>query len=119
MSDLFDLRVRSEGEIGILETQGYLNNMGAEKVADVCDDMVKEGVKYFVLNLEKSRAVSSIGISILIEVLLKVRKLDGKVAFCCASPTVTKTLHIMGLLKASAAYDTEAEAVQALEELNE
>jgi anti-anti-sigma factor len=113
MPDTFELTVKRSDGVGILETDGYLNNLGAERVADACDELIDEGFRNILVNLERSRIVTSIGISILIEVLLKMRDLDGAVAFCCASPTVAKTFKIMGLLKASSIYDTEEEAVEA------
>ena len=35
MSD-FSLNVREEGDLVIIETTGYLNNVGGEKVSEVC-----------------------------------------------------------------------------------
>ncbi len=116
MPETLEVRVRREGQVGILETDGYINNIGAEKVADAADELIREGFKHFVLNLEKSRIINSIGISILIEVIEKVRELKGKVAFCCVTPTIAKTFRIMGLLKASTVHDTEAQALEAVRE---
>jgi anti-anti-sigma factor len=66
------------------------------------------------LNLERTRIVNSIGISILIEVLEKVMDRNGKLAFCGLTPTIDKTFRIMGLAQYAAIYPTEAEAVRAL-----
>jgi anti-sigma B factor antagonist len=111
MPELLEVRVRREGQVGVLETDGYINNMGAEKVAEACDELIREGFRYFVLNLEKSRIINSIGISILIEVIEKVKELEGQLAFCCVTATIAKTFRIMGLLKASKIYETESDAV--------
>ena len=35
MSD-FNLEVRKEGEIVVIKTSGYLNNVGGEKISEVC-----------------------------------------------------------------------------------
>ena len=117
MADSLEVRLRREGPVGIVETDGYINNIGAEKVAEACDSLIAEDVKHFALNLEKSRIINSIGISILIEVIEKVRELEGRVAFCCVTKTIAKTFRIMGLLKAADLYDTEEEAVEALGKL--
>ena len=111
MPETLEVRTRREGNTGIVETDGYINNAGAEKVAQACDLLIKDGIRRFVLNLEKSRIINSIGISILIEVIEKVRELDGKVAFCCVTPTISKTFRIMGLMKASTVHGTESEAL--------
>ena len=114
MPDSLEVSVYQEGEIGILQTDGYINNIGAEKIAEACDGLIQKGIKRFILNLEKSRIINSIGISILIEVIEKVKDLEGDVAFCCVTPTVAKTFKIMGLLKASSIYDSQAQAVEAI-----
>jgi len=117
MAEHLEVRLRQEGRIGLLETEGYINHIGAEKVTDACDSLIQEGVHYLVLNLAQSRIINSIGISILIEVIEKVKDLKGKVAFCCVTPTIAKTFRIMGLLKVAELYDTEEEALQALGDL--
>lgn len=108
---------RKEGNIGILETEGYINGLEAEPIAEAAQMLVDDGVKYLVINLEKSHIANSMGISILIEVIEQVRELGGKVAFCCVVPILAKTFQIMGLLKVADVYDTEAVAVGALKEL--
>ena len=95
MVETLEVTARQEGKIGILQTDGYINNIGAERVAEACTELMASGSGSFVLNLEKSRISNSIGISILIEVIEKVREAGGKVAFCCVTPTVAKTFRIM------------------------
>jgi anti-anti-sigma factor len=114
MADALEVHVRRDGDVGILETDGYINDHAAEKVADAGEVLVQEGVKHVVLNLAKSRIVNSMGISILIEFIEKVRELEGKVAFCCVTPTLSKTFRIMGLLKVATICETEAEALEAV-----
>ena len=77
--------------------------------------LIEEGVRSLVLNLEKSRIANSMGIAILIERIEKMREQNGKVAFCCVTPTLAKTFQIMGLLKVAEIYVSENEAMQAIE----
>jgi len=114
MSESLEVTIRRKGLIGILETKGYINNIGAEKISDACDEVLDNGVRSFVLNLGNSRIINSIGISILIEVIEKVKAQDGKVAFCSVTSTIAKTFRIMGLLNASTIHDNEAEAITEL-----
>ena len=116
MPDTLEVNARKEGQVGILETDGYINDTEADRVAQAGHALIDEGFRYLVINIEKSRIISSIGISVLIELIERLREQDGKVAFCCATPTIAKTFKIMGLLKVAAVHDTEAEAVQALGE---
>ena len=115
MPQALEVRSGREGSVGILQTDGYISDPQAEKVAEAGEALIQEGLRYLVLNLEKSRIANSMGISILIELIEKVRELGGKVAFCCVAPILAKTFQIMGLLKVADLYDTQTEAVQALE----
>ena len=68
--------------------------------------LIQEGAKSLVIILEKSPIANSMGISILIELIEKVREIDGKVAFYCVQPILAKTFQIMGLLGRAEIYDT-------------
>ena len=47
MSD-FSLSVREEGDVVVIETTGYLNNVGGEKVSEACYEKMDGGKKYFL-----------------------------------------------------------------------
>ena len=108
----FELNVRQVEEAGVLDVEGYINAVGGDEIASACYKLIDEGVLHFVVNLEKCKIVNSMGVSCLIEVIEKVMVLEGKVGFCCVTPTMAKTFKIMGLLQASTIFDTEAEALQ-------
>ena len=57
----FSLTTRNEGDVVIIETNGYLNNVGGEKIAQTCYKEIDGGKKLFLLNLENSKVVNSIG----------------------------------------------------------
>ncbi len=107
----FTLNKKIEGDIVIIETNGYLNNVGGEKISEECYKEIENGKKLFLLNLEKSKVVNSIGVSILIEIIEKLEDIDGKLGYYNLAPIVEKTFNIMGLSKYSTIYNTEEEAV--------
>ena len=107
MPGTFAVDAREVGQVGVLTTEGYINNLGADKIVDVCSSLQEQGVDRFLINLEKSRLVNSIGISILIELIENVIGGDGRIGFCCATPTIEKTFKIMGLLQRAQEYGTE------------
>jgi len=111
MSGNLSVQSRVQDDLAVVTTDGYINNTAAEKIAVVCVEHMEAGVRKFVLNLERSRIINSIGISILIEVIEKVRGVGGGVAFSNLTPTIAKTFKIMGLLNTSTIYETEDEAV--------
>ena len=102
---------RREG-IALIYTDGYINNQGGEEIARVAYDLLDEGYKRLLLNLEKTKIVNSIGISILIEIIEKMIEIDGRLAFCNLTPTIDKTFHIMGLAQYSSIYPDESSAVE-------
>ena len=113
MSD-FSLDVREEGDVVIIQTDGYLNNVGGEKIAEACYEKIESGKIKFILDLEKSAVVNSIGVSILIEIIEKLQDVDGSLGYYNLAPIVDKTFNIMGLTKYSTIYTDETEAIKSL-----
>ena len=110
----FNITKRIEGDIVVIETTGYLNNVGGEKIAKVCYEEIDNGKTLFLLNLENSKVVNSIGVSILIEIIEKLQEVDGKLAYCNLASIVEKTFNIMGLTKYSTIYKDEEAGISDL-----
>ena len=108
----FSLTTRNEGDVVIIETNGYLNNVGGEQIAQACYKEIDNGKKLFLINLENSKVVNSIGVSILIEIIEKLQDVDGKLGYYNLAPIVEKTFNIMGLTKYSSVFSSESEALQ-------
>ncbi|MBF0405824.1 MAG: STAS domain-containing protein [Candidatus Riflebacteria bacterium] len=113
MADEFSLTHQQDKDVLVVRTNGYLNDLGAEKVDTVCSEFLGNGVKNIVINLDKSPLINSIGISILIGVIEAIEEAEGKLAFTNLTPTNRKTFEMMGLLQFAKAFDAEAEAVTA------
>ena len=56
----FKLDVKEEGDVVVITTEGYLNNVGGEKIAEACYEKIESGKNQFLLNLERSSVVNSI-----------------------------------------------------------
>ena len=110
MSD-FNLEIHEENEIIIIKTSGYLNNVGGEKISEACYAEINKGKKYFLLDLENSKVVNSIGVSILIEIIEKLQEIDGKLGYYNLAPIVSKTFKIMGISSYSELYESRDEAL--------
>ena len=106
--------VRKEDNYAVISTEGYINNLGGEKIAKECYQLMDEGVKNFILNLAQSRVINSIGISILIEIIEKVLEVKGNIFFCAPTPTIAKTFRITGLTQYAKVFATEEEAIKAI-----
>jgi anti-anti-sigma factor len=113
MSDVFRVTSRREGRFAVIATEGYINNLAGDKIVEEFNALVAQEVRHFVLNLEKTHLVNSIGVSILIEVIEKVQEMEGSLAFCHLKPIIAKTFKIMGLTQYATVYETEGEALGA------
>ncbi|HEY7114287.1 MAG TPA: STAS domain-containing protein [Thermoanaerobaculia bacterium] len=114
MSDACKVTAERRGDVAVLWTDGYINNQGGEEIAREAYSQLEGGARALVMNLEKTRIVNSIGISILIEVLERVMDRKGVLAFCGLTPTIDKTFRIMGLAQYATIYRTQEEALQAV-----
>lgn len=108
MNDTFSLSSRTQDGVLIIKTSGYINNEGGEQIAETCYTHIDDGIKNIVLDVEDSKVVNSIGISILLEILDKLENIDGKLVFANMSSAIEKTLTIMGIFK----YAEKAESVK-------
>lgn len=107
----FDLTIEQQGDIIVLRTDGYINNVAGEKIAKACYDKMDGGSKKFLLDLSKSGIVNSIGVSIIIEIIEKLQEIDGHIGYFNLAPIVSKTFKIMGLAEYSTIYENEEEAL--------
>lgn len=109
MSTEFNLTTELHDKTLVIITDGYINNIGGEKI-------VREFVKHadvnkLILNLGNSKVVNSIGISHLIEVIEKLNQANGKLIFTNLDPTIEKTFSIMGLFQFAGKADTVESAL--------
>lgn len=115
MTDEMKVSVDRRGTTGaVLYTKGYINNVGGEEIANRAYELMDDGVRTLLLNLRETKIVNSIGISILIEIIEKMIEKGGKIGFCCLTPVIHKTFHIMGLANYASIFDSEEAAAQQL-----
>ena len=112
MSD-FTIKVREEGDITILETSGYLNNFGGDRVASICKQSISECKRKLLINMENTKMVNRIGVSILIEVIEDLQGVIGKIGYYNVAPIVENTFNIMGITNYSKIYTSEEDAIKA------
>lgn len=99
MSSEFSLQSELKEKTLILKTEGYLNNIGGEKIAREVSENLNKNINKVIIDLEKSKVVNSIGISYLIDVIEQLNQNNGKLIFTNLDPTIEKTFNIMGLFQ--------------------
>lgn len=95
----------------IIETSGYINNIGGQKILDEYTKF-QDQIDAVIFNLAQTKVVNSIGISFLIEVIEKLNKKSGKIIFTHLDPTIDKTFTIMGLFHFAKKIATVDEALE-------
>jgi len=106
--------VRKGPDYAVIYTDGYVNNLGGEKIGETARSLMDEGVRQIVINMEKSTVVNSIGVSILIELIEQIQEAEGKIFFCNLTKVIAKTFTIMGLAQFAGMAETEEAAIAAL-----
>lgn len=113
--ETFELKTAlQEGTLAVLEVAGYINNEGGEAVAREAKRLLSEGTRTLVLDLQATRIINSIGISLLLEALEQTIEVNGTLAFCCLTPSIAKTFQIMGLSQYTKTFPDRASALDAL-----
>jgi len=110
----FITSIKENNSIVIIETNGYLNNVGGEEISAIVYERMAQGQTKFLINMAGTKIVNSIGVSILIEIIEKLQEVNGKIGYYNLAPIVAKTFNIMGLTKYSTVYETEDAAVNEL-----
>ena len=111
MSSEFNLTSELKEKTLILKTDGYLNNIGGEKIAQIVSDYLSKDITKVIIDLENSKVVNSIGISYLIDVIEKLNDKNGKLIFANLAPTIEKTFNIMGLFQFADKADSKEAAL--------
>jgi len=114
MTESLKVTIDRRDGLAVVYTDGYINNQGGEEIARAAYSLIDEGYRRVLLNLSGTKIINSIGISILIEIIEKMLEIDGRLAFCCLTPTIEKTFHIMGLTQYAGIYEDEEAAVAGL-----
>ena len=82
--------VLSDG-LGLIAAAGYINNEGGQAVADAASALVGGGCSSLVIDLDGTRIINSIGVSILLEIMEKIMEseLDDPANYTNRSPYPT------------------------------
>jgi len=89
---------------GLIAAAGYINNEGGQAIADAATDLISNGCGTLLIDLDGTRIINSIGVSILLEIMEKLLEDKGQLAFCNLTPTISKTFEIMGLVQYATIY---------------
>lgn len=99
------------GDSVILYPDDYLNDIEGERLEEMCDDFLKKGFKKIVIDFSETDLINSIGVSILIGIIEKIRENNGALAFAGLKSVNRDIFDIVGLTKHVQIFDTVDEAM--------
>ncbi|HWR97947.1 MAG TPA: STAS domain-containing protein [Candidatus Methanoperedens sp.] len=85
------------GGRAIVRTRGYLSRVAGEQLEREIVRLLDAGERRFVVNLKETDLINSVGISILIGVIERVRGLGGELVFSELTAVNEEIFRIMGL----------------------
>jgi len=103
---------RNCGEVIVVYARDYINDIEGEKLEDICETFLKDRVRCIVLDFSRTHIINSIGISILIGIIEKVKGVGARVSFSGLKGAPYDVLKIVGLTESVVMYDTEEEALK-------
>lgn len=103
---------RESGGSVILYPDNYINVVECEKLEDLCDQYMDMGFRRIIIDFSETELINSIGISILIGIIEKVREKKGVIAFSGLKPVNYDIFSIVGLTKHIQIFKTEEDAVK-------
>ena len=95
----------------VVYTDNYLNDIEGEKLEDTCDVFLNKGKRKIVIDFTSTELVNSIGISILVGIMEKVKKKNGVLFFSSLKKVNSDIFNMLGLAKFITIFQTEEEAI--------
>ncbi len=109
---------RELGDTVILYPRDYINDIEGEKLEEMCDSFLKRGIKKVVIDFSDTEMVNSIGVSILIGVIERIKDKKGVVLFSGLKKTNHDIFRIVGLTKLIPVYGSEDDALSEISGLD-
>jgi len=98
----------------VLYPNNYINDIEGVKLEEMCEVFLGKGIRKFVIDFTNTEIVNSIGISILIGMIEKIRGVDGVVLFSGLTKVNQDIFRLVGLTGIIPVHATESEAVEEL-----
>jgi anti-sigma B factor antagonist len=104
------LDTRSEGEWTVLEVDGEIDLSTAPNLRSRVDQLIRDGVRSLVVDLEHVGFLDSSGLSALVAAMKHIEDVDGRLAIVCQHDPVLKVFMVTGLDRVFAIHGSLAEA---------
>jgi|Deesub1362A_J573_1020465.scaffolds.fasta_scaffold00004_81 anti-anti-sigma factor len=103
---------KSLEDVAVIYPQGYLNNLVGESLEKECNACIGKGIKKIVLDFSKTKFINSIGISILLSIIEKLKKHNGILCFTSLNKMHEEIFEMLGITKYALVFRNEDEALK-------
>lgn len=111
----FKIDTATQGSLQIIRTTGYLDDAGGKILKETCEKLVSAGHAKFVFNLSGTPVINSTGLSMLLDMMVRIIDYnDGQVAICGLSKLTRTALQMTGVLTLAKEFAGEADAIAGL-----
>lgn len=110
----FKVLSRTVGGAAIIHPQGYLNNLAGEGLVDECNRFIEKGVTRIILNFGETNFINSIGVSLLLGIIEKLRECNGVLCFSNLSSAHKDTFEMLGITEHIPIFEREEIALEHL-----
>ncbi|MFZ5998131.1 MAG: STAS domain-containing protein [Nitrospirota bacterium] len=107
----FNVGSKIMDDMAVIYPKGYLNNITGEDLVDACNDYIEKGIKKIVLNFGETEFINSIGISMLLTIIERLKECKGTLCFTDMSKMYRETFEMLGLTKFIKIFADEHEAL--------
>lgn len=80
-----------------VRVKGYLSGLSGERLESEVARLIGEGSRSIVINFRETDMVNSVGVSILVGIIEKVRDAGGALSFSDLTPVNEEVFRLMGL----------------------
>lgn len=105
---------KDHGDVIILYANNYINDIEGEKLEDTCDTLLEGGYRKIIIDFTETDIINSIGVSILIGIIEKVRDRKGTIYFSGLKKINFDIFSIVGLTKHVPIFETEEKALSVI-----
>lgn len=100
------------GDRVVVYPDNYINDLEGEKLEKFCYGFLNRGIRRIVMDFSNTEMINTVGVSILIGIMEKVRENEGVLLFSGLERTNYEICDIVGLTKHVPVFKTEKEALE-------
>ena len=106
-----DIATKDHGQVKIVYITGKLDTNTSPDAQRQLDQLIDEGSKKILVNLEDLSYISSAGLRVLLATAKKLKSCDGELRICCLNEMAQEVFDISGFNNILDVYKTEDEAL--------